>query len=123
MTEILALQDLACDGLNTLNSIKADNITCINSILQLSANGIPIGDAITIAGEGTGGTGAKGDKGDTGDKGEKGDTGQAGAKGDPGKSAYQSAVDGGYTGTEQEYNAIFASIGSINAALSAILEV
>ena len=38
----------------------------------------------------------------------------------PGKSAYQAAVDGGYTGTEQEFNTALASIGDINAALDAI---
>ena len=32
-----------------------------------------------------------------------------GDKGDPGKSAYQSAVDGGYQGTEQEFNLILAT--------------
>lgn len=40
--------------------------------------------------------------------------------GQPGKSAYQAAVDGGYTGSEQEFNAALASIGDINAALDAI---
>lgn len=70
-----------------------------------------------------GGKGDKGDKGDPGtvgpageagpkgdpgiqglpgEKGDKGDIGPAGA-GDPGKSAYQSAVDGGYKGTEVEW--------------------
>lgn len=38
----------------------------------------------------------------------------------PGKSAYQAAVDGGFTGTEDEFNASLASIGDINAALDAI---
>lgn len=38
----------------------------------------------------------------------------------PGKSAYQAAVDGGFTGNEQEFNAALASIGDINAALDAI---
>lgn len=38
----------------------------------------------------------------------------------PGKSAYQAAVDGGYIGSEQEFNAALASIGDINAALDAI---
>lgn len=38
----------------------------------------------------------------------------------PGKSAYQAAVDGGFTGSEQEFNAALASIGDINAALDAI---
>ena len=57
----------------------------------------------------TGPQGPKGDKGDTGPqgpqgpKGDTGDTGAQGPKGDTGadgKSAYASAQDGGYTGTE-----------------------
>lgn len=61
----------------------------------------------------TGATGAKGPKGDTGAtgatgaKGPKGDTGAAGADG---KSAYQQAVEGGYTGTEAEFEALLAGI-------------
>ena len=63
----------------------------------------------------TGTTGPKGDKGDKGDtgsqgpKGDKGDTGPQGDRGDAGvagkdgKSAYQYAVDGGFTGTEAEF--------------------
>lgn len=50
--------------------------------------------------------GAKGDKGDTGPQGEKGATGATGATGadgEDGKSAYEYAVDGGYTGTEAEF--------------------
>ena len=42
--------------------------------------------------------GEKGEKGATGAKGDKGDTGAAG------KSAYQYAQDGGYTGTETEFS-------------------
>lgn len=60
----------------------------------------------------TGATGAqgpqgpKGDTGATGPKGETGATGATGPKGDKGadgKSAYQYAVEGGYTGTEEEF--------------------
>lgn len=59
----------------------------------------------------TGETGPQGPKGDTGEKGEKGDTGEKGEKGDSvkgdkgdaGKTAYQYAVEGGYTGTEAEF--------------------
>ena len=56
--------------------------------------------------------GPKGDKGDTGPDGQKGDKGEigpqgpAGPRGDTGadgKSAYQYAQDGGYTGTEAEF--------------------
>lgn len=38
-----------------------------------------------------------------GDKGDKGETGEQGPKGDTGKTAYQYAVEGGYTGTEAEF--------------------
>ena len=59
--------------------------------------------------------GEKGDKGDTGPQGEpgaKGDTGETGPKGADGKSAYASAQDGGYTGTEAQFNAALAQVGS-----------
>lgn len=39
----------------------------------------------------------------------KGADGPKGNDGDAGKSAYQQAVEGGYTGTEEEFNAILAS--------------
>lgn len=42
-------------------------------------------------------------------KGGKGDTGSAGAAGKDGKSAYQYAVEGGYTGTETEFAEKLAS--------------
>ena len=55
----------------------------------------------------------KGEKGDTGAQGDigpqgpKGDTGAAGADG---KSAYASAQDGGYTGTEAQFNTDLAAV-------------
>lgn len=51
------------------------------------------------------GANIKGPKGDTGATGPKGATGPAGADG---KSAYQYAVEGGYTGTETEFAAKLA---------------
>lgn len=53
--------------------------------------------------------GPKGDTGPAGPQGLKGDKGDTGATGDPGKSAYQAAVDGGYAGTEAEFNVIIAT--------------
>ena len=53
-------------------------------------------------------TGPKGDPGEQGPQGEQGVQGvqgPAGPTGPEGKSAYQSARDGGYTGTEAEFNA------------------
>lgn len=49
-----------------------------------------------------------------------GKDGAPGKDGLPGKSAYQAAVDGGFTGNEQEFNQSLASIGDINTALDAI---
>ena len=59
-----------------------------------------------------GADGAPGAKGDTGAQGPKGDTGETGPKGADGKSAYASAQDGGYTGTEAQFNAALAQVGS-----------
>ena len=65
-----------------------------------------------------GATGATGPKGETGATGATGPTGQQGVPGEQGpigeagvagKSAYQYAVDGGYTGTEAEFAAKLAS--------------
>lgn len=50
-------------------------------------------------------TGPQGEKGDTGAQGPQGETGPAGADG---KSAYAYAVDGGYTGTQEEFAAKLA---------------
>lgn len=52
--------------------------------------------------------GEQGPKGDTGLRGEKGDTGPQGPAGAVGKSAYQYAQEGGYTGTEAEFAAKLA---------------
>ena len=64
--------------------------------------------------------GPKGDKGDTGETGPKGDTGAQGPAGADGKSAYQAAVEAGYSGTEAELCAALASLGDINGVLDAI---
>ena len=74
----------------------------------------------------TGATGPKGDTGDVGPKGPKGDTGPQGPKGDigsagaDGKSAYASARDGGYTGTESQFNADLAAVGGKQSKITAI---
>ena len=51
---------------------------------------------------------AVGPAGPQGEKGDKGDTGTKGDKGTDGKSAYQYAQEGGYTGTEAEFAAKLA---------------
>ena len=57
----------------------------------------------------------KGEKGDTGPQGPKGDTGAVGADG---KSAYASAKDGGYTGTEAQFNTDLAAVGGKQAKIT-----
>ncbi len=61
-----------------------------------------------------------GPQGDTGPTGATGNTGPQGPSGADGKSAYESAQDGGYTGTEAEFNTSLSSIGNINAVLDEI---
>ena len=73
-------------------------------------------------------TGEKGDKGDTGERGPQGPEGPQGPQGEPGtqgpqgiqgvpgtagQSAYQSAINGGYTGTESDFNAALAIVPSV----------
>lgn len=67
--------------------------------------------------------GIQGEQGDQGPQGERGPKGEKGEKGDTGTTAYQAAVAGGYTGTEAEFNALFAGLGDISAALDAIVGV
>ena len=55
------------------------------------------------------GANIKGPQGDTGAKGDTGSKGDKGEKGADGKSAYQYAVEGGYTGTEAEFAAKLAA--------------
>lgn len=62
--------------------------------------------------------GDKGDKGDTGDTGDDGEKGDTGDTGDTGKSAYQSALDSGFVGTEAQWIASFTE-QSVQLALTA----
>ena len=66
--------------------------------------------------------GPQGPKGDTGDAGPQGQTGATGAQGPAGtdgKSAYQYAQDGGYTGTETEFAAkLAAEVPKVDATLT-----
>ena len=55
-----------------------------------------------------GANGKDGEKGDKGEPGEKGAPGEKGTPGADGKSAYQYAQDGGYTGTEADFMAKLA---------------
>ena len=64
--------------------------------------------------------GQKGDTGEQGVQGEKGEKGDFGPAGADGKSPYQVAVDGGYTGTEAEFNDALSQVGNIGAILDAL---
>ena len=67
----------------------------------------------------TGPQGPQGDKGDTGATGAQGPAGADGQPGADGKSAYQYAKDGGYTGTEEEFAAKMAQeIPTVDATLT-----
>lgn len=68
--------------------------------------------------------GIQGVKGDTGLQGVKGDTGTAGTNGTNGtngKTAYQSAVDGGYTDTEANFYADLGAVYGLKTVLEALL--
>ncbi len=56
--------------------------------------------------------GPPGPQGPKGDKGAAGAAGPQGPKGTTGKSAYTLAVEGGYTGTEAQFKASLASLGT-----------
>lgn len=55
--------------------------------------------------------GQQGIQGETGPQGPQGPQGDTGAAGADGKSAYASAQDGGYTGTEAQFNTDLAAVG------------
>lgn len=59
-------------------------------------------------------------QGPAGERGETGAPGPAGVAGEAGKSAYQYAVEGGYTGTEEEFGALLGLTGTIAARLDEI---
>ena len=67
-----------------------------------------------------GSQGIQGEKGDKGDKGDTGAQGAAGSDGAPGKSAYEYAKAGGYTGTETEFYADLARGSNTAADLAAL---
>ena len=56
--------------------------------------------------------GAKGEQGPKGEQGSQGAPGPKGEKGDDGKTAYQSAVSGGYSGTESQFNTDLADVSN-----------
>lgn len=73
-----------------------------------------------IVGKVVGKTGPQGPQGIPGKDGKDGDIGPVGPAGADGKSPYQVAVEGGWTGTEDDFNAALANVGDIGALLDTI---
>ena len=67
--------------------------------------------------------GPQGERGLMGTPGVPGIKGDRGLQGVPGISAYQSAISGGYSGTEARFNNDIASMGDIGAVLDAINQI
>ena len=70
-----------------------------------------------------GAQGPKGDTGETGATGPQGKQGIQGEQGEDGKSAYQSALDGGYTGTEAQFNSDLADVSSKQDTISDLADI
>lgn len=68
----------------------------------------------------TGPAGETGPQGPAGQDGAQGPAGADGAPGADGKSAYQYALEAGYTGTESDLSAALAGLGDLNSLLDAI---
>ena len=73
-----------------------------------------------IVGKVVGKTGPQGPQGIPGKDGKDGDIGPVGPAGADGKSPYQVAVEGGWTGAEADFNAALANVGDIGALLDTI---
>ena len=83
----------------------------------LPADGVKFSDGESFqqkydAGQLTGPQGAQGEQGPQGSQGPQGAQGVQGPAGTNGKSAYQGAVEQGYTGTEEQFNAALVKAGN-----------
>ena len=68
----------------------------------------------------TGANGIQGPKGDTGAAGPAGLQGPKGDTGAMGKSAYQAAVDSGFSGTEAQFSSFLSSLSAVSSALTGL---
>lgn len=98
------------DGADGQNGTNGSDGMGIVSIIKTSTLGLV--DTYTITYTDTTTSTFNVTNGANGTNGTNGVDGQDGADGADGKSAYQSALDGGYTGTESEFNELFNSIDS-----------
>ena len=100
---LVALQATPSSLLYVRNN-DAASTTFVPATTEIDGKQIPTVTGYTYVGE----LSITGPKGDTGAQGPQG---VAGVNGKDGKSAYQAAVDAGYTKTETEFNKALASIG------------
>lgn len=100
---IMQTETSAADGGTNVLTITLDNGTVSTLVVKNGSKGS---------------TGAQGEQGEKGGQGEKGDTGAAGADG---RSAYEYAQDGGYTGTETEFSAMLAQAVSSGSVTQTVL--
>ena len=102
-----------------------DEGTFIFSVISVAVNSINVSYLTALSGAqgpqgpsgAVGPTGPAGPTGATGDRGSAGPKGPTGAKGDTGpagKSAYASAQDGGFTGTESQFNNGLSVMGDVS---------
>ena len=97
-------------AVTTANEAKATAETAATTANEAKATADSV-RADADAGKFNGPQGPKGEKGEQGIQGEKGDKGDPGAAG---KSAYASAQDGGFTGTEAQFNKGLSVMGDVS---------
>ena len=99
-----------------------DEGTFVFDVITVDVNSINVSYLTTISGAqgpqgpagAVGPTGPAGPTGPQGPIGDKGDTGAVGPTGPAGKSAYASAQDGGFTGTESQFNNGLSLMGDVS---------
>ena len=99
-----------------------DEGTFVFSVTSVAANVINVSYLTTISGaqgpqgpaDAVGPTGPAGQIGNIGPTGARGNTGPSGPTGPAGKSAYASAQDGGFTGTESQFNNGLSVMGDVS---------
>ena len=100
-------------AVTTANEAKSNAETAVTTANDAKATADSV-RADADAGKFNGAKGDKGEKGDKGDTGAKGDKGDKGDPGAAGKSAYASAQDGGFTGTEAQFNKGLSIMGDVS---------
>lgn len=128
--QLIAELNEATDGANNLNisGSKSGTVATITITKKdRTTEEVEIHDGQTGPQGPQGERGIQGEKGDTGAQGPQGPQGIQGVQGlqgiqgETGMSAYDSALEGGFVGTLQEFYQSLSSIGNINNALETII--